>query len=171
MPCWPPRAERRDRARWSRQTGLAAAARLREIPTSRPHAHHADEKRRRSDGHRAHVQGWGAHAPRVSVSTPSSKPSSPDAGFGQRGADRCTRGRVRSPSLAGDRPQRPGRRRQTLVHRHGNLCDRDILPRDVISRKAGRGRKCAPNLAPALPPDYVTPCRLIPPAPRVRVIG
>src|ERR1019366_9439295 len=30
---------------------------------SRPHAHHADEKRRRSDGHRPHVQGKPAKMP------------------------------------------------------------------------------------------------------------
>jgi carbamoyl-phosphate synthase large subunit len=54
---------------------------------SRPHAHHADEKRRRSDGPRPHVQG---------------KPA-------------------KMPALAGDWPQWPGRRRQTVAHRHGSL--------------------------------------------------
>ena len=39
------------------------------------------------------------------------------------------------PALAGDWPQRPGRRRQPWRIGTEVYGDRDILPRDVISRK------------------------------------
>jgi hypothetical protein len=67
------------------------------------HSHHADEKRRRSDGHRAHLQG-------------------------KHSKNACARWRL-AAALGRDRkPWSIG----TEVYG-----DRDILPRDVISRKLG----------------------------------